>query len=61
MLSWMEARVTRLVNVFNYANIVEKEQPKLSVSLSFIDRRSRTVGMHFDCLVSCYVSNITFH
>lgn len=61
MLSWMEARVTRLVNVFNYANIVEKEQPKLSASLPFIDRRNRTDNMHFYYLVSCNVSDTTFH
>lgn len=37
----MEARVTRLVNVFNYANVAEKEEPELPVFFCFIDRRER--------------------
>lgn len=35
MLSRLEARVTRLVNVFNYANVVAKEHHQLPVSVLF--------------------------
>lgn len=46
----MEARVTRLVNVFNYANVVVKEQLELPVFFLFIDRCERPDEMQFDTI-----------
>lgn len=40
--------MTRLVNVFNYANVVVKEQPEVAVLFLFIDRWERDDEVHFD-------------
>lgn len=55
----MEARVTRLVSVFNYANVVVKEQFQFELLVfSFIDRWERADEVHFNLAPPNYVTFI---